>query len=258
MKRISTVMALAAVIAVRGGPARAAGIDCTRAATPVERAICADPGLKALDARLAKSFLRQRSARQGAERKTLLQDQRGWLAARDTRCPTAAPDCLRQDFEARLAELVPDSQRLPAAQRRRARLTGVWKVQPIFDPMGAGQPAAASIGDELLMRDLPKPGDTVTAKDGEPCTGLNCRAFIWDPQPVADVAATNEIPPSLTLQPHAPAYVVLEDDKAMDVVLIGADHRLYFPLFLCDAHDENCRTGFEVWAPASSDARLGP
>ena len=258
MKWVLVFLALAAWVAVRGGPARAAGIDCTLAATPVERAICADPGLRALDARLSESFLRRHSALQGPKANAFVQDQRDWLAARGTRCPTAAPHCLRQDLEARLAKLSSASQRRPAAKRKSARLAGVWKVQPIFDPLGAGQSAPASIDDELLGRDLPKPGDTVIAKQGEPCTGSFCRAFTWKPQSVASVAATDEIPPSLALQADTPAYVVLEGDKAMDVVVVGADHKLYFRLFLCDAHDEHCRTGFEVWAPVSPDARLAP
>lgn len=80
----------------------AAGMDCGQARTPTEKAICADPGLYALDAELGTIYGKLRATRtQQAD--ALRQTQRAWLKQRDL-CRTDAA-CLRQRYEARVAEL---------------------------------------------------------------------------------------------------------------------------------------------------------
>ena len=75
------------LLAVLAGPAQAAGIDCTKAKTPVERMLCADPALRAADGAVADAFAAALAAApdQGAVRAC----QRQWLAARNA-CPDAA------------------------------------------------------------------------------------------------------------------------------------------------------------------------
>jgi uncharacterized protein YecT (DUF1311 family) len=77
----------------------AGGLDCTKAATPVERAICADPGLKATDARLSDLYF---SVLNRATRLTaitgnegrhagLIETQRGFVGKREKDCAAGGP-----------------------------------------------------------------------------------------------------------------------------------------------------------------------
>lgn len=97
------------------GPTWAASFDCSRAATPVERTICADAALSQLDERTVAAY--------GTVAETLavsddindpigdllLKGHQEWSAARN-RCGTAAP-CMMQLYLRRLAVLSykPDS-----------------------------------------------------------------------------------------------------------------------------------------------------
>ncbi len=82
---LPTVACVGAVAPARaGGP----GFDCRKAATPVERLLCADAALGTLDAKLADA-LRRALSRPGADRDATLAAQRRWLARRDEDCPVA-------------------------------------------------------------------------------------------------------------------------------------------------------------------------
>lgn len=65
-----------------GERAVGAGIDCVRAADPVDRMMCADPALRRLDARLSAAYAGalQRDAAHAA---ALRQDERDWLGERN-------------------------------------------------------------------------------------------------------------------------------------------------------------------------------
>jgi len=76
-------------------PARAAGIDCAKAQTAVEKTICADPKLREADAAVAEAFGEAVAA--SPDPAAVRAGQRAWLAIRNA-CPDAA--CLGQ----RLAE----------------------------------------------------------------------------------------------------------------------------------------------------------
>ncbi|MGJ4945336.1 lysozyme inhibitor LprI family protein [Bradyrhizobium sp. HKCCYLS1011] len=96
-------------------PAQA--IDCAKARTPVETAICSDPTLVKQDARLAslyfESLKKADTSKLGAGHATLhdaLQgDQRTWLSERDKVCGTASPDrmraCVSDTINQRIAAL---------------------------------------------------------------------------------------------------------------------------------------------------------
>ncbi|WP_369930913.1 lysozyme inhibitor LprI family protein [Xanthomonas sp. NCPPB 2632] len=62
--------------------AHAAGFDCAKAGTPVEKAICASPKVSALDGELGQAFRAALSAHPGMA-DALKLDQRHWLAERD-------------------------------------------------------------------------------------------------------------------------------------------------------------------------------
>jgi uncharacterized protein YecT (DUF1311 family) len=98
------------------GDARAASFDCNRAATPVERAICADGKLSELDFRLGLSYW-DKTTQLGPRSVDLLrQSQRSWLKYINIVCPAKAKlnsgshgnslnDCLAEEYERRLSEL---------------------------------------------------------------------------------------------------------------------------------------------------------
>ncbi len=84
------------------GLSAAAGMNCSLAKTPAEKAICADPGLYALDAELGTAYGKLRAA-QPQQADALRQTQRDWLRQRDLCRADAA--CLRARYEARVGDL---------------------------------------------------------------------------------------------------------------------------------------------------------
>lgn len=89
--RIQRLILLAAVFFA--GEGIAAGFDCQNAKTKVERMICSDPEISALDESLTSVY--QSSSRER-------QDQLNWLAQRNT-CQQVS--CLKNGYLARIAEL---------------------------------------------------------------------------------------------------------------------------------------------------------
>ncbi|KAA0679764.1 lysozyme inhibitor LprI family protein [Roseomonas genomospecies 6] len=89
--------------------AMAAGFPCSKAATPTEKAICADPALSALDERLSATYraalesLSGASPDEGPAGAAVKADQRAWLRERDS-CGADA-SCLRRAYEGRVAVL---------------------------------------------------------------------------------------------------------------------------------------------------------
>lgn len=104
MRRFSHCLfaALPLALAAFAAPAVAAGMDCGRARTTAEIAICADPGLYALDAELGTAYGKLRKA-QPQQADALRQAQRSWLKQRDLCRADAA--CLRARYESRVADL---------------------------------------------------------------------------------------------------------------------------------------------------------
>ena len=105
------VMLIAATI--QSGTAAAQGstpgIDCSKARSSTERAICADPGLIGLDRSAAQAYS-DASTRAPAQRTTLRQEQLRWLKQRDAACALPAPAitaCLKAQLTARIAALAP-------------------------------------------------------------------------------------------------------------------------------------------------------
>lgn len=85
------------------------GIDCSKARSPTERAICADPGLIGLDRSAAQAYS-DASTRAPAQRQALRQDQLRWLKQRDAVCALPVPAitaCLKAQLTARIAALAP-------------------------------------------------------------------------------------------------------------------------------------------------------
>lgn len=123
---LMTALALqgAAVTPVRG---QQASFDCLQAQQPIESLICSDPQLIELDGALGAAFLAYRQRQPAKQREAALEEQRGWLAERLSRCGVpkqggevgqearwrAAP-CLDAMYRERLAKLGAPHEPLPA------------------------------------------------------------------------------------------------------------------------------------------------
>jgi uncharacterized protein YecT (DUF1311 family) len=105
---------LLTVCCLAGVEARAQSFDCNKASTPVERAICDDKVLGNLDQVLARELRRVLDAEPNS-RRSLLADQRRWLAYRDKRCDDASTrnGCISQVYRKRVEHL--QSRLVPAA-----------------------------------------------------------------------------------------------------------------------------------------------
>jgi uncharacterized protein YecT (DUF1311 family) len=84
--------------------------NCDRAATAVEKALCADVGLARLDRKLAEAYWWKTQLADDEAAKTRERDaQRAFLAARDTACAAqtdaALTRCLTTQYQARLKTL---------------------------------------------------------------------------------------------------------------------------------------------------------
>lgn len=106
------VLLLGGAILAGAGPALA--LDCARAQAPVEKLICASPGLQQQDNALGALYGRLIAAvrqRDPADAVGLRDAQRRWIASRDSEClrpgaaESAAAACLAGAYARRLAEL---------------------------------------------------------------------------------------------------------------------------------------------------------
>ncbi|UEP33164.1 MULTISPECIES: lysozyme inhibitor LprI family protein [unclassified Burkholderia] len=90
-----------AVLTIAPIAAHAAGFDCTKAASPTEKAICADPGLSSLDGQLAAAW--KKALAKGGDTAALKAAQLQWLKQRD-RCGNDVL-CVGDRYRERLASL---------------------------------------------------------------------------------------------------------------------------------------------------------
>ena len=76
-----------------------ASFDCRHASTPIERMICANPNLSALDDRMSRLYAEATDTRPSEQ---LLAEQRAWWAQRN-RC--GDPACIAELYRRRIAQL---------------------------------------------------------------------------------------------------------------------------------------------------------
>jgi uncharacterized protein len=137
MRSIWMKMPLALVLLGAAPLASAAGFDCAKAGSAVERRICADAELSGLDGRMTQAFVQAR-AKAGARADALLRDQRNWLGERDEAVLQAA-------------QLTTTRYAAELYRERIAFLQHVFDAAPADTPLLAaivkhlaGQPPAAS------------------------------------------------------------------------------------------------------------------
>ena len=150
MRQLGWFMAAGLALAATRSPSALAqrtepGIDCSKARSPLEKAICANPPLIALDRQVAIAY-DEALARQPEQRDAIRQQQIAWLRQRDVACAVPAPDlpaCLRTQLTARIAALAPSpAPPAPAAAAAAPKLDAAAARIP--DPAIPSDPAAAS------------------------------------------------------------------------------------------------------------------
>jgi uncharacterized protein len=140
------------ICAIRSSTVSAQSFDCSKARTAVEKAICADVALGALDNELASAFKEAMAAvTVRAEHQGLLVDERYWLSHRDHWCPAPiANSCVDRAYRMRIAGVrdyavntVAQAKLAFAAlptldQHSLVRLYGGWKFEGFGPPMADG------------------------------------------------------------------------------------------------------------------------
>jgi len=124
--------------------AHAAAFDCKAAATPTERAICADPALRDLDAELGSAYAQALHATADGSA-ALRQQQRDWLRTRDA-CGADA-GCLATQYRQRLARFArPDAGDLAALEALRVAVEAARRGDPEFPFEKAIKPLTVTTG----------------------------------------------------------------------------------------------------------------
>ncbi len=112
----------AALVASAAAPALA--LDCQRASTASEKAICADPAALAADADLGKAFDAVRAGLDAKARLQLVAAQVAWLSLRNSNCAeekgAALGTCLARETRSRIAFLSGAPEAGPGASGRLA------------------------------------------------------------------------------------------------------------------------------------------
>lgn len=101
--RLRLFAAVLAAGVLSAGAASAASFNCARAATPDERAICADRALNDQDVRMALLYDIVRRLVPMGSRGAIMDEQARWLRLRRT-CASSRP-CLARSYATRIAQL---------------------------------------------------------------------------------------------------------------------------------------------------------
>ena len=117
--RESLRLTLFALLAVASGACPAMALDCARATTPIEKAICADPIAAAADDSLSKAYDALAARLAAPDKAALLISQRRWLKSRADTCSAdeggAEATCLSDRTLARGAYLAGEPVSGPGA-----------------------------------------------------------------------------------------------------------------------------------------------
>ncbi|MCE4224715.1 DUF4163 domain-containing protein [Methylobacterium sp. C25] len=116
--QLRTGAAATGLVLMGGAPAMA--FDCAKAATPMEKAICADPVAKASDDAMESAFNALRAGLTGPQKQAALDDQRAWLKQRNENCgkEKTPASCAADSNGARTGVLTARPESGPGAQSR--------------------------------------------------------------------------------------------------------------------------------------------
>lgn len=164
-------LALGAAVALLGTAPAALAFDCAKAATRIEKTICADPALKAADAAMAEAYAALRAGQDEGQRQAMKADQLDWLRRRELLCAggddktplPADAACLLRETQARsrLLSGTPDYAERGAPRfvpffhrkvddRHRIKISMVWPEAsgPGMNPLN-GLISQATLGGEV-------------------------------------------------------------------------------------------------------------
>jgi uncharacterized protein YecT (DUF1311 family) len=114
----------AALGVLLGASSAAEAFDCQKAATPAEKAICADPTARGADAAMAAAFAKLIAEAAPTARPAMIAAQTQWIAARDGACAdakgAALAVCLTEQSLRRRAYLAAEPEAGPGAPGRLA------------------------------------------------------------------------------------------------------------------------------------------
>lgn len=120
-------------------------IDCEKASTNVEHAICRDTGVYALDRELAQA-LHQVLESHPNERNSMLIDERHWIATRDARCSPLGDDvskmhnCLEDAYREQLDVLRRKDSALPPGSSTGSRTAACKGLLDRYRPLANTHP----------------------------------------------------------------------------------------------------------------------
>ncbi len=245
--------------------ARVFALDCGRASTPVEQAICKQPDLAHLDADLNDVYDRLRPQLAPKARTEVLAQQRAWLAERNRVCANGDPECLRKEYRTRLDQLTALDAAAEAIDGLLSNLhplvlKGSWKATAIYDPAAAGRAKETDLPRSLSREDLPAVGALVNATPGNVCVqGDECRMMAWTRTALAKVDGGEAIGRVLGLSQSD--HVLLGNPGAKmspPLVLISREDGKVWAVFgLCASNGMNCRNAAEEWTPVGPAPTVG-
>ena len=135
----------------------AEGPDCSAPAGVAEQAICASPGLGALDADVSSAYADLLGADPEAASRM---DQRGWLRARDA-CPDQ--DCLFTVHDARLNEVQRELANIRAAQAEQPGAASPTELPTAYEAAPADGVSIESVATAPALLEEPSPSQSAAA-----------------------------------------------------------------------------------------------
>ncbi len=146
-------VALCAVALLSVAVSPAAAIDCAKAASGIERAICRDSELRQADDRFNAGYVRLIALLDREQRRQLIDTQRNWIKERDAACAGKPVEAI--------AACVRD-----AVRKRRDELTRLYAGAHNFGDVRLGEAGATlMVGAERLV--LRKPDDQLQLVHGD-------------------------------------------------------------------------------------------
>lgn len=179
----------------------ALAFDCAKAKTGVEKAICADPALKALDDALAAAYGAVKAGLAEADQKMMTNSQKRWIARREG-CGTGGQDlavCVKQKTEERLVLLTGKAASGPGAP---GKLIAQFIAQ-------TGTPGSYDIDIALLRFEAPAlPGEETLNRAADEIAA----AARLGPQENVEQGAIYAEADSFTITYASPAFMSVRHD----------------------------------------------
>ncbi|MEO5808209.1 lysozyme inhibitor LprI family protein [Devosia sp.] len=194
--------------------APAMALDCTRASTPVDHAICDTPALKAADARLGKVYFATLKGLAGVNHDLLIESQRLWLTNREEECVDDVAACVAKSIDERLDAIAVCYAGQPGTTTACSYFTQT--TCPTL--VGLGWPG---------MGKYPFLIDTMTSELKHAIDEFDC---ITDPEIGADASQDSETQ-TLDLVGERPGLVCL--NKQVDGYYSGAAHPFHGEVLQC-------------------------